>query len=406
MSVQPADHIPGDCRIAYQLNEPAPGLVAAALSAGVVTKKEPMMMKPLAACLILASCSTAFCQDKVTPEVTTKIYRVDCLQRNSTPTSHAVPTGASIQTAAPATVPAEGFGGQGGGLGGGGLGGGGFGGGGGSFFSISEPMSPQFGQVTVQPTATAHTTQSSPIGDVVGLITTCVDPMSWQQSGGTAAITIFGDALVVRQTADNHAQISELLKNLRTEAIGEQVVAVSLWLIKADNDIRKALPELITTNTEAEELTQLAESTSGYHVEIKTLDRMNATVSDGDHTTVISSQIPSTGTNSSGYQPVITPLFDGFSAAVHPRILPVSEGEGIQLTVTARVTSIRNLVRHETTGRETDTYELLSRDVNGTVLCHPKKPIIIGSLSVRAEEESELTDQWTLIASVSLPTQE
>ena len=290
--------------------------------------------------------------------------------------------------------------------GGGGQGGGGFGGGGGAgFFSVSEPMNAQFGSAIGggQASVNAYANGQLSGGDVASLIMNLIDPVSWEHSGGEGVINVFGDAMVVRQTETNHAAISELLKQLQTEAFGHQPIEVSLWLIKADRELEQQLSELLTSKDAKQKLTDLSESTNGYHVDIRTVDRMNATMSDGVSTPVISSRVPVVGTNSSGSQPIISNVFEGFSAAAHSRILPASEGTGIQLRVSTQVTAIHDLVRRETSGRETDTFHLQTRDLNGTVLCEADKPTVAGRLSVRSgEEEDSNIEKWILVASVSL----
>ncbi|RMF77886.1 MAG: hypothetical protein D6744_10790, partial [Planctomycetota bacterium] len=56
---------------------------------------------------------------------------------------------------------------------------------------------------------------------LLDLVTMVVEPDSWAVNGGWGSIELFSGSLVVRNTADVHAQVFDLLQSLRdSEAIG------------------------------------------------------------------------------------------------------------------------------------------------------------------------------------------
>ncbi len=62
---------------------------------------------------------------------------------------------------------------------------------------------------------TTGTGTGQALGNIISLITTTVDPLSWEQNGGEGRIYFYRDQLVVTQTAANHAAIADLISRLR-----------------------------------------------------------------------------------------------------------------------------------------------------------------------------------------------
>lgn len=123
-------------------------------------------------------------------------------------------------------APLPGFvGGGGGGLGGGGFGGGGqfqFGGGG-----SNEPR---------PSTVVSGTTMD----DLINVLYSVIDSGSWRENGGTAEAKAFGNSLVVSQTPEVHAQIEQLLKQLRAGAGERKSVTVDArWLLLASDELQQ-----------------------------------------------------------------------------------------------------------------------------------------------------------------------
>jgi len=64
-------------------------------------------------------------------------------------------------------------------------------------------------------TGTTGEISQTAINSIINLITTTVDPPSWEQLGGVGRIYYYNDQLVVTQTAANHAAIADLVNQLR-----------------------------------------------------------------------------------------------------------------------------------------------------------------------------------------------
>ena len=53
---------------------------------------------------------------------------------------------------------------------------------------------------------------------LIGLITTSVNPQSWQESGGAGSISEYHGLIVVTQTAQTHKKVEHVLNMLRQAA--------------------------------------------------------------------------------------------------------------------------------------------------------------------------------------------
>ncbi|MBX3411524.1 MAG: hypothetical protein KF708_02310 [Pirellulales bacterium] len=111
-----------------------------------------------------------------------------------------------------------GFGGMGSSTGNGG--GGGFGGG------MGGGMPSGGGQFNVQ-----DDRASLLIDDLMNVITSYVEPQSWDQVGSDGHISIFREQLIVVQTAAIHEQIAALLSDLRKQGMRDTITVRAQWAV-------------------------------------------------------------------------------------------------------------------------------------------------------------------------------
>ncbi len=120
--------------------------------------------------------------------------------------------------------------------GGGGGGGGGFGGGGGGGnFSVADTLAQGFGgggggggfvvAGATDPIARFDTDA------IIEVITSTIQPKSWDEVGGTGSLRELGSQLVVMQTAEVHEKIEQLLTALRKEGGRGTVTVRAHWLL-------------------------------------------------------------------------------------------------------------------------------------------------------------------------------
>ena len=76
------------------------------------------------------------------------------------------------------------------------------------------------------------------IQTLIELLQDTVDPASWEESGGDAAITGFGKTLVVSQYKANHEQIAALLEGTRNASDPVRNVTVEAWWLPLDSAAR------------------------------------------------------------------------------------------------------------------------------------------------------------------------
>lgn len=69
--------------------------------------------------------------------------------------------------------------------------------------------------------AEAYLLRQDDVNSLIELITTTVDPKSWEEVGGPGSIGPYRGALVIRQTYQGHRKVEKLLQGLR-EALAEQ----------------------------------------------------------------------------------------------------------------------------------------------------------------------------------------
>ncbi len=113
-----------------------------------------------------------------------------------------------------------------------------------------QALAPSHAATVAAPAAMNRATLPAPGGDVfpdeiVNTITSCVEPTTWTQSGGSGSITLWDNSLVVEQTDANQREIARLLEALRTAKNGRDPQPLSLGrdsqALEAAKRIRRAL---------------------------------------------------------------------------------------------------------------------------------------------------------------------
>lgn len=194
---------------------------------------------------------------------------------------------------------------------GGGFGGGGFGGGG--FFQVRDSGAGQSGRTTPA------------IKDLIELITTSITPDTWDEVGGHGTVSEFGNKLIVSQTPQVHAQITELLGALASEGNAARTVTISaVWL-----ELDAAQLESLYTNDDdgtsraldRKILDKLATSVSGHRGQITCFDGQTVYIVSGRGRTTIHGAIPVVG-GGAAYQPIVSIPQAGALLQVTPTTLP------------------------------------------------------------------------------------
>jgi hypothetical protein len=145
-------------------------------------------------------------------------------------------------------APSTPFGGLGGGFGGGGLGGEAQAGGGG-FFQVAGGsfggMGGGIGQLMPQqqPGRLPFTTRLD-MQSLIELITTIIEPRSWELNGGEGALAPFGTMLIVRQTPELLDEIQALLMGIRETGGRLQSVTIRAdWLLLEPGQLKEIFAE-------------------------------------------------------------------------------------------------------------------------------------------------------------------
>jgi hypothetical protein len=153
---------------------------------------------------------------------------------------------------------------------------------------------------------------SGNIDAVIDMITSTVQPHTWDSAGGPGTISFFDNLMVVHQTLRIHREIDALLAEIRARraAVGTLVVELHwLWLDAAQHEdllikLKPAKAEYASLVVDANALAQLARKVPGFHGQIACSNGQLVRLASGDRRSVISSAIPVIGSGV-GYQPVI-----------------------------------------------------------------------------------------------------
>ena len=179
---------------------------------------------------------------------------------------------------------------------------------------------------------------------VIGMITSIVQPVTWDRVGGPGSITSFDDRfLIINQTLRVHRAIESLLAEIRTKReIGRTLVVELhwLWLDAAQHEqlVGNAKPtaaEHAPWLVNAKALAQLADKVPGFRGQIACTNGQLVHLASGDRQSVITSAIPVVGSGV-GYQPVIERPNVGVVIELRPSAVPGADAAilDVQSTVT------------------------------------------------------------------------
>ena len=186
-----------------------------------------------------------------------------------------------------------------GGMGMGGMGGMGGGIGGGGFFSVQNQAGLGGGGL-VEPATIPHSRVNSfrfTLDDLVEAITSTVGPDSWDEVGGEGNITVLGGMLLIRQTANVHEQIGQLLRALRVDGGSIRSVTIRAHWLLLDVDQFKLLvrKEDRTGQQVVRQALKVLTDTTGARGQITCLDGQTVHLVTGQIKSSLTSVIPVVG---------------------------------------------------------------------------------------------------------------
>jgi hypothetical protein len=254
-----------------------------------------------------------------------------------------------------------GMGGMGGmGMGGmGGMGMGGMGGMGGGMFAVSPEREPAPRPLSTPATVNTGGSTSrvcpnispSTVGAagapndfslLIDLITNTVAVKTWADNGGTGTVSRYDRMLVISQTQEVHAQVEQLLAELRARRLATPTLSVELhwlWLDAKQRDkllAGQAKPSAgeLSLAVDPERLRQVAREAPGFYGRLACPSGIGTAIAAGDRREIIQNALPAAGVGAIGYQPVISVPNVGVTAEVRPTFVPGTK------TATLDVTSI------------------------------------------------------------------
>lgn len=219
------------------------------------------------------------------------------------------------------SVPPETLGQMGGGSAAGGVGGGMAGGGGqASYVPVPPPRLDAF-----------------VMDDLIDIVTSLVQPTTWDQVGGPATISAYGNLLVVNQTGAVHEQIETLFANLRAARRATPLLAVDArWLLLTPEQVPDLVGKEGQPTVDPAALDRLAATVPGNRSRLRALSGQSVHVASGVRQPVVTGVIPVVGSGV-GYQPLSDVVNIGTLLEVRATVMPESDEVEVQLasTVTA-----------------------------------------------------------------------
>jgi hypothetical protein len=181
------------------------------------------------------------------------------------------------------------------------------------------------------------------MADLMNAITSVAGPTTWDEVGGPGAILTVGGALVVSQTADVHAQIKDLLDQLRKERAGMQPLTIEARWLALDST---QLASVKSTDTKKQRgsgrlldpqaLDKLPESTRRFAGQISCFDGQTVYIVSGRMETFLQGGIPVVGGTGAGYQAVLLTPQIGALLQITP--FTAAGGDSVQLDLRSSLT--------------------------------------------------------------------
>ncbi|MGD9858385.1 MAG: hypothetical protein AB7U20_25875 [Planctomycetaceae bacterium] len=182
--------------------------------------------------------------------------------------------------------------------------GGGFGGGGGGFFQIGGGIAGMTGLRT----NTFH--EDVDINALIDVIQQSIAPTSWSSVGGEGTILALGTSLVIRQTAEAHQEIGDLLKALAQMADHQTMLTIQTFLLTAASGeeaeawsarIAGAHEDKTKRGSLMAELRRAADETG----RINCFSGQKVHLVSGQRRSIVKSAVPVVSAYVVGYQPVV-----------------------------------------------------------------------------------------------------
>ncbi len=179
--------------------------------------------------------------------------------------------------------------------------------------------------------------------DLIRAITSTIVPDSWEVMGGEAVCTPLGGLLLIKQTAEAHRLIEELLKDIRTQGGSLHTVTVdATWLSLTSEEFEKLAPQKNGQGGELPAvdpvlLKELAAKNPSQQGRLSCYNDQTVHLVSGDRRTVVYSAVPTVGFYSTAYTPQIAIPNIGVLLQVRPTVDPDRKSAVLNLTSTVTV---------------------------------------------------------------------
>lgn len=187
------------------------------------------------------------------------------------------------------------------------------------------------------------TTPALDFDGVIKMITSTVEPTSWDEVGGPGSITRLGNVLVINQTLRIHGQIAVLLEEVRAKRAAGSAMVVELqwlWLDATQHEqlvghTRPPAAGRTPLAVDAKALQKLAGEVAGFRGQIGCSNGQLVHLVSGDRKSAFTSAIPVIGSGV-GYQPVVDSPNVGVVVELRASAVPGAEAAilDVQSTVT------------------------------------------------------------------------
>lgn len=154
--------------------------------------------------------------------------------------------------------------------------------------------------------------------DLIEALVTFVEPDSWNQDGADAEIARLGSSLIVRQSAEAHKQIEELLTALRDENSAMQTLTVEARWLLLDSEQLAGLKTAILHGAPI----AADPPNEPYRGQVTCFNGQTVHIVSGRLQTVLQGGIPVVSAGGAGYQPTIMTPHVGALLEIRPMLLP------------------------------------------------------------------------------------
>jgi hypothetical protein len=176
--------------------------------------------------------------------------------------------------------------------------------------------------------------------ELVRAIMGTVMPETWAEVGGEGVCTPLGGMLLIKQTADAHKQIEQLLNDIRTEGGSLHTVTLdATWLSLTAEEFEKLAPK---QNAEGGELAavdpallkEFAAKNPGHQGRVSCYNDQTVHLVSGNRRTLVVGVTPSVGFGSVGYTPSLAIPNIGLLLQVRPTVDPDRKSAVLNVTST------------------------------------------------------------------------